>query len=341
MGKVDNITHEYIQQPDRFADLFNYHIFHGKRVIDKNNLKDINTVSLLNFIDSNGNNKSTQKIRDIFKECIVKDDGKAYYVLMGIENQSFQHYSMPVKNMFYEALNYYDQCNEIKKLHDEKKDLKGDEWLSGFGKDDRIKPIIALTIYWKPDEWTAPTRLSDMYNYYNSEIAPFVNDYSINLIQPFKMNDFDDYKTDLGAVFEYIKASSNKENLSNLLNVKKNIYSNVDVLTASLINIVTNSNISVEDMQVNEGGGVNMCVAIDEMIKDAKEEVRVEYEPIIAEKDKALLEKDKSLQEKDKSLQEKDKSLQEKDKSLQEKDKSIEDMSKYIAELEAKLGISK
>ena len=56
MGKVDNITHEYIQQPDRFADLFNYHVFHGKRVIDKNNLKDINTVSFLNFILSQPEN---------------------------------------------------------------------------------------------------------------------------------------------------------------------------------------------------------------------------------------------------------------------------------------------
>lgn len=58
-----------------------------------------------------------QKIRDIFKLCTVKNDNKATYVLLGIENQSDIHYAMPIRNCLYDALAYTKQVNDITKIH--------------------------------------------------------------------------------------------------------------------------------------------------------------------------------------------------------------------------------
>jgi len=49
---------------------------------------------------------------------------------MGIEAQTDVHYSMPVKTMIYDAMNYGEQVNEAKKQHQKNKDYKSsDEFL--------------------------------------------------------------------------------------------------------------------------------------------------------------------------------------------------------------------
>lgn len=44
--------------------------------------------------------------------------------------------------MLYDAANYVMQVEEIVKEHREKRDLKKDEYLSGFAKDDKLLPVI-------------------------------------------------------------------------------------------------------------------------------------------------------------------------------------------------------
>lgn len=47
-----------------------------------------------------------QKYRDELKLFHAMEDGKAVYVLLGVENQSEIHYAMPIKDMVYDALGY-------------------------------------------------------------------------------------------------------------------------------------------------------------------------------------------------------------------------------------------
>jgi muramidase (phage lysozyme) len=55
---------------------------------------------------------------------------------------------MVVRNMIYDALNYGDQVRKMAAIHREQKDTRGAEFLSGFRKTDRLKPVITLTLYW-------------------------------------------------------------------------------------------------------------------------------------------------------------------------------------------------
>ena len=65
---------------------------------------------------------AVQKLRDIFKNDSIKYTGKSYVVLIGVENQSDIHYSIPVKNMFYDVMAYGNQVKETAKKHRKEKD---------------------------------------------------------------------------------------------------------------------------------------------------------------------------------------------------------------------------
>lgn len=70
---------------------------------------------------------------------------------------------MPVRNMIYDAINYGKQIKEISKMHRKEGYLKsGSEFLSGFSKDDKLIPVITLTVYWGVEVWDAPRSLDEM-----------------------------------------------------------------------------------------------------------------------------------------------------------------------------------
>lgn len=83
-------------------------------------------------------------------------DGNAIYLVLGIENQSKIHYAMVVKNMVYDSLHYAKQVMEATKSHKGEK-LSGDEFLSGFTKEDKLIPVITLVLYFGAEEWDGAT----------------------------------------------------------------------------------------------------------------------------------------------------------------------------------------
>ncbi|MDD3370075.1 MAG: hypothetical protein PHP50_14535 [Lachnospiraceae bacterium] len=98
------------------------------------------------------------------------------------------------------------------KQHRMKKDFStGEEFLSGFTQKDSLISVITLTIYWGADEWTGPRRLSDMFRFDISPVKEYVNDYILNMIIPDTIEDFRKFKTEVGKVFQFIKASNSKK----------------------------------------------------------------------------------------------------------------------------------
>ena len=60
---------------------------------------------------------AVQKYRDVLKSAVIKEDGEAAYILLGIENQTDIHYAMPVRNAVYDALQYGRQVPILAKKH--------------------------------------------------------------------------------------------------------------------------------------------------------------------------------------------------------------------------------
>ena len=262
MGKKNTITKDYMSVPEHFADCFNYYLFDGRQIIKPSNLQPLDPTEIA-IIPEDASEETVEKIRDLLRKCILMADERATYLLLGIENQSEIHYALPVKNMNYDAMNYGKQVSEIAKQHRKKKDIKDSgEFLSGFTKEDKLKPIITLTIYFGADKWDAPRSLKEMFEEIDKCIMNFVEDYKVHLIVPNEIEDFEKFTTDFGKVMKYIAISKDKEALSQLQHDEA--FKTVDVETVRLINACTNSNISI-----NEGEeSVDMCKGLEDWKED-------------------------------------------------------------------------
>ena len=94
-----------------------------------------------------------------------------------VENQTEIHYAMPVRNIIYDALQYGKQVSEVAKRHKNQGDRKGHnkgEYLSGFYKEDRIRPVVTLVVHFGADEWDGPLSLYDMMDLEDEKLLEYV-----------------------------------------------------------------------------------------------------------------------------------------------------------------------
>lgn len=279
MSKVDVCTKAYMSNPRFFSDAFNYYFFQGKQVVKPEELtvQDITEIAIPYGEETDSVIIPAQKYRDILKMWTIMTSENATYMLLGVENQANIHYAMPIRNMLYDALNYSSQVEKIGKMHRKKKDITNDEFLSGFKKEDKLKPIFTLVIYWGTKDWDAPKSLYEMFDI-QEELAEvvkkYVNDYKIHVIVPNEIEDFNKFSTELGYCLKYIQSSQNRQKLRQLLKEHYDVYSNFDKMSGNLLQIVTNTTLPEE---AKKEESVNMCQAIQEMIKEEMEESAKRY----------------------------------------------------------------
>ena len=273
MGNIDTITKEYISDNRRFADLFNFLIYGGREVIRPQDLeeRDATELALPYGVDQKVIGK--QQMRDNLKAYCAKEAGGITYLLLGVESQADQNFAMAVKNMNYDAMNYAAQVSEAAKRHREHgPQLRGAEYLSGFGKEDRLTPVVTLTLYWGADEWNAPRSLHEMFPELPQEILRFVPDYQINLIAPAEIEDYDKFHTEIGPVLEFIRNSRDSQKLWDLLN-ENPVYREMDKESAVLLNAVAGLKLNLADVK----GDVDMCKAWEDYAKERGKEYAKEY----------------------------------------------------------------
>lgn len=256
--------------PEHFADCFNHYLYGGEQVIKPEQLTPCESTELT-VIPKDDTVETTEKYRDVLKKCIVMQDDKATYLLLGIENQSDIHYALPVKNMNYDALNYAKQVSDIAREHRKKKDIKDSgEYLSGFTKEDKLKPIIGLTVYFGAKKWDGPRSLKEMFEEIDESIMQYVEDYKVHLLVPNEIQDFEKFSTDFGKVMKYIAVSEDKEALRKLQADVS--FQCVDADAVRLLNVCTNSNIKVVEGEEK----VDMCGGLKALLEEKENEGREE-----------------------------------------------------------------
>lgn len=242
MGKADIVTKAYMRKSNIFADAFNYLIYDGKKVVDPEKLTEVDSTEIAIPFGATEERKEAkettemtedpvQKYRDILKTAVIMQEVETYYLLLGIENQTDIHYAMPVRNMIYDALQYGRQVTDTAARHrknrksakQQEKDHGDDytkaEYLSGFYKDDVLKPVITLVIHFGTDPWDAPLSLHEMMNIQDENLLRFVQDYRIHLIDPARLTeeDLEKFSSSLREVMEYIRYSKDKKKLLEIL----------------------------------------------------------------------------------------------------------------------------
>ena len=270
MADKDTITKEYMQDSCIFADVFNFLLYDGRQVINPGQLKPIDTTAIVLPYGEGQRSVPVQKYRDLLKMVTAMEDENAAYLLLGIENQSQIHYAMPIRNMLYDAMQYVSQVEDTAKSHRGKETTHsetGAEYLSGFYRTDRLLPIVTLTLYFGADEWTAPKDLHSMLAA-NNDILKFIDNYHIHLVAPadILLDDFQKFHTELRLALKYLKYSKDKKMLNEIIS-EDTAHQSVSRKTADMINIITGSKLNYHQGEEQ----VNMCIAIEEMRKDAIE----------------------------------------------------------------------
>ncbi len=131
MGKKDTKAKEYLSDNERFADLCNVVLFDGEQVIRAESLEERDSTEVLSVLGADGREVSfQQRWRDLLKSAL------------------------------YDVLNYGSQVKEAAKRHrDAGNEGSGGEFLLGFHRDDRLTPVITITVYWGSDEWDVCTEI--------------------------------------------------------------------------------------------------------------------------------------------------------------------------------------
>ena len=260
MGTKDSKAKEYLSDNTRFSEICNYVLFDGDKVIKPEDLKECDTTEVLSVFGIDKKQIVKQKWRDLLKSVSVKHTGQMYVILIGAEAQTDIHYAMPVKTMIYDALNYGEQVNEAKKRHRKNKDYRSsDEFLSGFTLDDKLTPVITITLYLGTTQWDGPRSLAEMMPQMDERILPFINDYRINLLNPLEITDFSKFETGLRPLFELLKNASDEEKLNDLI-TNDETFTRVDIETVAAINLFVGTDIKYDEKEEV----VNMCKAWDD-----------------------------------------------------------------------------
>ena len=271
MGTKDSKAKEYLSDNTRFSEICNYVLFDGEKVIKPEDLKECDTTEVLSVFGIDRKQIVKQKWRDLLKSVSVKHTGQMYVILIGAEAQTDIHYAMPVKTMIYDALNYGEQVNEAKKRHRKNKDYRSsDEFLSGFTLDDKLTPVVTITLYLGTAQWDGPRSLVEMMPQMDERILTFINDYRINLLNPLEIIDFSKFETGLRQLFELLKNASDEEKLNDLI-TNDETFTRVDVETVAAINLFVGTDIKYDEKEEV----VNMCKAWDDHKKRGIQEGRL------------------------------------------------------------------
>lgn len=107
---------------------------------------------------------------------------------------------------------------------------------------------------------------------YPEEIHPFINDYSLHIIDVRRFEERDLFQTDLKYVFGFLKRDENQLELKNYVIENKDFFDKISEDAYDLISVMSHSNELKEKKELNRKGDTyQMCKAITDMINDGIE----------------------------------------------------------------------
>ena len=361
MGAVDAAIKEFMADKQNFADAFNLGLFH-RRIVSPERLEQANP-NLVAGRYPDGAKRIMREVERTLDDAriaqAVMRDGKATYILLGMQYQRHVHYAMPVRNLLETALLYAQQVRDIdagnrKKETARKREIENNarklssDWeeterdkeeegagegaetdgpeasgvfLSGLGPGDKLHPVIILVLYLGEHPWDAPGSLYEMLETEDPELLQYCCDYRLNLVTPERIPDNAEYRGS-----EFWKAMyalrMGHLGLNELIQLAESReFESVQPSTVRLLNTVLQTDLAIP---AQNGGRVNMCKAMREY----------------AQLKTQLAVRDRQYAEQKVQLEERARQYAEKDRQYAEKDRQYAELQRELAELKARFGVS-
>lgn len=277
MGEENHVMNRLLEKPSVFADFVNGTAFEGRQILRPEGLSLVSNRSGILYVNREGMKRTLERNRDV---CMRSElDIGVQFAVFACENQSYVDYGMPVRNMLYDALDYMEQMERLKRRHEEGREkLRGNELLSGVRKTDRIIPVITTVLYLGKEEWDGSRSLYEMMGLEeNSEAArllgKYLPDYKLNIVHAAKVENTKVFRTGLQQLFDMLKYNSNKTKLYEYVKKNRNIIRGLDrdMMSAmiTLLGEQTRLGRLLGDDE-KKGEEKSMCKAIDDLIEDGR-----------------------------------------------------------------------
>ena len=277
MPNPDSALKDFFKNNKTFAALFNGFFFDNETIIKSDELEPDNTAYAESIKIHNGKQKykveKVNKYRDNIRRTKL-----GYLVILGIEDQSKVHYSMPIRKMLYDALEYSSELSTIGNNQD-KTEWTVDERLSGIKKGTKITPIVTVIFYTGEDPWDGPNSLHAMMDM-DDKISPFVPDYPLYVIDighdedlSFNNKALDELRLVLHSIYSYTADTDTS------------IVDNSTLALAGILSGDTNLYYTAVD---SKGGEQPLCRALAERDEKLLAAERERTNALIAEKDSEI-----------------------------------------------------
>lgn len=283
MGKTDDVLHRYLEDEERFADLFNGALFGGEQVIDAKEIAEASE-QYKEAVDGNsaGTGKTEKDLVARHRDLKKYMKGGGVLRILALENQNLVDYAMPIRCMEYDTLEYCKQLRMLKKKNESVKDyINGAERLCKVKKEDRLKPAYTLCLYHGEEPWDGPRTLKDMMEFEDADVfEQYFSDYPMRLYCVNEKNDLSVFHTELKELFMVMQYRKNKTKMKNALE-KNEAYRHLSEETVEAISVVMNepSIWRNREMYKNDGEkeeNYDMCQALREWAEDERNEGRAE-----------------------------------------------------------------
>ena len=250
----------YYDDPAHFADLMNGWIYHGARQLSGEEIHEINT-----RYTSRTNKNYRSRYRDIAKQV----QNIRVILIVGTEIQTYVDYSMPVRGMDYDAVEYKRQISRIKNKH--KNSGTAHLEMSPINKEDRLVPAITLVLYLGEKPWDAADNLHEILDFskISDEWKEYIQNYKVHVLDIRHTSDdrLMEFPEDIACMFLAIKYAGNKEKLSELIRSFPHFQKLDEETYDTIWNYVGNKQM-LKMKKTSEKGGIDMRCAIDEIYED-------------------------------------------------------------------------
>ena len=254
----------YYNDPGHFADLMNGWIYRGEKKL---------TAEQIQETDSRYTTETNRKYRTRYRDIAKRVKNIRVVLVVGTEIQSYVDYSMPVRGMDYDAVEYKRQISIIKNRRKSKKATKLS--MSPLAKEDRLIPAITLVLYMGEEPWDAAKNLHGLLDF--SEVPErfktYIPDYQIHVLDVCHTPDdrLLEFPKDIATMFLTIKYRDNLPTLKKVLKTIPEI-ENIEEDTYDVMwNFLDKRMLELKENVQNEDGGINMCGAVDQMIAEGME----------------------------------------------------------------------
>ena len=269
MGEKNDAFCAYMEKSDIFADFINGTVFGGRKEVTPEELEA--APAIYHSEKSTGRSGGARgRYRDVAK----KRYREGTCCVLSVENQNELHYAMPARCMEYDALDYAGQLRKKRLLHRKKKDLKGSaQFLSGLTPEEKLDPVVTLVFYHGKGKWEACRDLHGMLNFEgeNGIFWKYTANYRMNLYTLEDLKE-ENFATGLRDVIAMMKRSEDKEAMKEYCRKNEKRFQEMEEATYDVISVMINQQKlnGYKEKNRTEGGKVNMCRALDEMMEDSR-----------------------------------------------------------------------